>query len=266
MEKNNWCVYKHTCPNGKGYIGITGVGVDKRWGYDGRGYYGQVFYKAIKKYGWDNIKHEVLVDNISEEKAKELEKYYIEKYNTFYNGYNFTIGGEGTCGVIYTEERRRKLSKSLKGRKISDRCIEVHKAKCKPVYQIDLYTKQIIAKYDSAQNACDKLGFKRKENIINCANGRYKTAYKYIWRYVESYDPNEKYDLSFVHNNIIYQIDKESREIIQKFNYFADAEKLTGIKATNIYEVCKKNGRQQTAGGYIWCYADEKGEEYGKDA
>lgn len=115
MEKNNWCVYKHTCPNGKGYIGITGVGVDKRWGYEGRGYYGQVFYKAIKKYGWDNIKHEVLVDNISEKKAKELEKYYIEKYNTIRpNGYNIANGGEGGYLIAgYTDEEKEKLREKI---------------------------------------------------------------------------------------------------------------------------------------------------------
>lgn len=247
----------HTCPNGKKYIGITSVGIDRRWGYNGNGYIGQIFYNAIQKYGWNNIKHEILNQNISEKDAKKLEKYYIKKYDTFKNGYNFTEGGEGTCGVIYTDARREKLSKSLKGRKISERCKEVHRLRCKPVYQIDIYSKKIISVYDSAQKACDELGFKRKEGITNCANRRCKTAYGFIWRYVEEYDPNEEYNLSYVHNNNIFQIDKNTKEIIKKYNSFAEAEKETNIKATNIYEVCKENGRQQTAGGYIWRYADK---------
>ena len=36
--QNNFCVYKHTCPNGKVYIGITGKKPKHRWGKDGSGY------------------------------------------------------------------------------------------------------------------------------------------------------------------------------------------------------------------------------------
>jgi len=32
MENKNYCVYKHTSPNGKMYIGMTGQNPEKRWG------------------------------------------------------------------------------------------------------------------------------------------------------------------------------------------------------------------------------------------
>ena len=36
----------------------------------------------------------------TKEEAKELEKYYIKEYNSFrVNGYNLTLGGEGTHSV-----------------------------------------------------------------------------------------------------------------------------------------------------------------------
>ena len=56
--QNNFCVYKHTCPNGKVYIGITSKKPEYRWGKNGIGYKKQPhFCRAIPKYGWGNIKH-----------------------------------------------------------------------------------------------------------------------------------------------------------------------------------------------------------------
>ena len=55
MQDINYCVYKHTTPNNKVYIGITCKDPNSRW-RNGEGYATQkYFYKAIKKYGWDNI-------------------------------------------------------------------------------------------------------------------------------------------------------------------------------------------------------------------
>lgn len=52
-------------------------------------------YNAIQNYGWDNFSIEILEDNILNSDIDEKEKYYIKKYNTYYNGYNATEGGEG---------------------------------------------------------------------------------------------------------------------------------------------------------------------------
>lgn len=55
-----WILYRHTSPSGKVYIGITSKSVNKRWN-GGRGYKTCIyFYNAILKYGWDNIKHELM--------------------------------------------------------------------------------------------------------------------------------------------------------------------------------------------------------------
>ena len=62
-------VYVHTAPNGKRYVGITRQKLNRRWRY-GEGYKRCVyFYKAIKKYGWDNITHQVLVDGLTKSQA-----------------------------------------------------------------------------------------------------------------------------------------------------------------------------------------------------
>ena len=119
----NWTVYEHITPSGKRYIGITSDKPEHRW-KNGRGYRENTpFGKAIEKYGWDNIKHEILDTNIDEFEAKCLEEYYIFSYRTYVgfsdcNGYNCTLGGEGSLGYIASEEARKKISESNKGRTV----------------------------------------------------------------------------------------------------------------------------------------------------
>lgn len=96
---NGHIIYRHIFPNGKSYIGqcrgetIIDAG-RHRW-MKGEGYKGQKVYNAIKKYGWDNIQHEILVVAYSQEEANEKEIYYIEKYDTTNDskGYNVSKGG-----------------------------------------------------------------------------------------------------------------------------------------------------------------------------
>ena len=70
---NKYCVYKHTTPSGKVYIGITCRNPKTRWGY-GSGYKSQVFDRAIKKYGWKNIKHEIVLTGLTEQEASAKER------------------------------------------------------------------------------------------------------------------------------------------------------------------------------------------------
>ena len=53
------------------------------------------FYNALKKYGWDNFAHEIIEKDIPNDKIDEKEKYYIHYYDTYNNGYNATLGGDG---------------------------------------------------------------------------------------------------------------------------------------------------------------------------
>ena len=90
MKQDNWCLYKHTCPNGKIYFGITN-NLKKRWSAMGEQYHScKRFYYAIRKFGWVNIKHEVLIENLTQEKAGELEKKYIKD-----NAYTIALAIDG---------------------------------------------------------------------------------------------------------------------------------------------------------------------------
>jgi len=54
-----------------------------------------------------------------------MEVITIKWYNSYKNGYNSTIGGEGSIGYKHTDETKKKMSQSGKGKKLS----EEHKKK-----------------------------------------------------------------------------------------------------------------------------------------
>ena len=117
MEKEKiWKIYKHTNKiNGKCYIGITSKKyAHMRWS-KGKGYKDQVFYNAIKKYGWDNFEHEILKTCKTENEALEIEAYYILKYDSINNGYNIALSGSksGTYGRHLSEETKKMIGDAL---------------------------------------------------------------------------------------------------------------------------------------------------------
>lgn len=64
---NNWLVYVHLSPSNKIYVGITSRDPNYRW-LNGKGYTRcSKFYNAILKYGWDNIQHFIIAQNLSKE-------------------------------------------------------------------------------------------------------------------------------------------------------------------------------------------------------
>jgi group I intron endonuclease len=74
-------------------------------------------YNAIRKYGEDSFKVQVLAMAHPDDLPK-LEIDAIREHGTFgINGYNLTAGGEGTLGRSFTvsEETKAKISKTTKG-------------------------------------------------------------------------------------------------------------------------------------------------------
>ena len=131
----SYWVYVHVCPNGKRYVGITTAPKpEMRW-KEGRGYEHQLFGRAVRKYGWDNITHEVF-EVESEEEMYYAEKYLIAYYHTTESkfGYNRSIGGEsGSSGCRCSEELRKKMSEAAKERwsdpEYRKKLSEAHKGK-----------------------------------------------------------------------------------------------------------------------------------------
>tara|TARA_B100001996_G_C18601091_1_gene569881 strand:- start:51 stop:1055 length:1005 start_codon:yes stop_codon:yes gene_type:complete len=95
-------IYKITnIINDKGYVGKTENGPKKRWREHlaaARNNPIMVISKAIRKYGPENFKFEIIEECLSEDVNKK-ETYWIGKLDTFENGYNSTLGGDGAVGT-----------------------------------------------------------------------------------------------------------------------------------------------------------------------
>lgn len=109
-------IYKITnLVNGKMYIGLS-TNIAARWNQH-KSHYKKgdtILYKAMIKYGFENFIFEI-VELCPKEKLGEMEKFYIKKYRTYVGfkdckGYNATLGGEDSEGLIFTEEAKAKMS------------------------------------------------------------------------------------------------------------------------------------------------------------
>ena len=144
---DNYTVYMHISPSGKKYIGITGQSIERRWG-NGSGYKNCIsFNRAIEKYGWNNIEHEIIFNNLSKEdlyiednyvhakivvkgksisglskkdaETKEIE--LIKKYNTTDSKYGYNIENGGSTIGKHSEETKRKIGIANKGKTYPER-------------------------------------------------------------------------------------------------------------------------------------------------
>lgn len=113
-------VYKHKTPNNKIYIGITSMKPEQRWA-NGEGYKQQLlFYRAIKKYGWENIAHEVLFSDLTQEEAEQKEIILISDYQCNNPAFGYNIQNGGSLAGKHSIATKNKLSKLKKGVKFSD--------------------------------------------------------------------------------------------------------------------------------------------------
>jgi len=109
-------VYLHVSPNEKFYVGITLQEPIKRWKSGKSYYYNLHFKRSIDKYGWDSFKHYVLISGISKQIAEETEILFISTLKSNKDDYGFNISNGGFSNGKHSEQTRKKLSKSLKGK------------------------------------------------------------------------------------------------------------------------------------------------------
>jgi len=116
--------------NGKNYIGFDSNWPNRKYSHKNRctdpKYKKVKFYNAIRKYGWDNFEWKTIYQSLDSYHCKDvMENYFITEYKTYIgfhdcNGYNMTLGGDGSIGVSVSKITRQKLSMSNMGHKVSD--------------------------------------------------------------------------------------------------------------------------------------------------
>ena len=210
-------IYKITCKDtNKIYVGKSESSMETRWKEHCRaaflpshGDYNFPFHRAIRKYGLDNFIVETIDKTDDSEELKEKEKYWINFYNSYYQGYNATLGGDGqskynyddivnyylthnnsmveTCKyfqiydqVVYAALKSKEIDyKNLLKRNTPKRnknekifCVELNKT-FNSMTEIDNYFNKVV-----------------HPNIRRCLNGITKKAYGYTWKVVDNNGEN----------------------------------------------------------------------------
>ncbi|PGT01860.1 NUMOD1 domain-containing DNA-binding protein [Bacillus cereus] len=248
---HNWSVYCFTAPNGKRYVGITSLKPEYRWN-EGKGYkHNQYLYNAIEKYGWKNIKKEIIANNIPELSAKELEKFYIKEWDLMnpVKGYNKTIGGDGAPGLVRTGAANKNSREGQKG------------STTKKVLQFNI-DGTFIKEFETMTEAYRETGV-HYSKISEVCNGNRRTSGGFMWRFedierdnegnIEPAKPKQKLTQKKVFQ---YEVDGT---LIKTYVSTMEAAKVIGIDNSKICAVC--NGRRKTVKGYVFRYegSDFKG-------
>ena len=222
---STYTVYRHTAPNGKMYVGITKMRPKRRWDC-GRGYKeNEYFSHAIAKYGWDNFKHEILLEGLTVDEASLAEKIFIGYWDlTNRNkGYNLESGGVANWEI--TEETRRKISEAQIGRKASDETKRKMSEAQKKVWEDEDY-REYMSQLRKGRVFSDK-----HKNNLSIANNYRKRP--------------------------VLQIDKDSGEIINYFDCMISAAKYLSLpnpRKHHIGDCC--SGERSIAYGFRWEYAN----------
>lgn len=241
----SYTVYKHTAPNGKVYIGITAYNPMRRWGGQGNGYNKQVFHKAIEKYGWDNIKHEILFDNLSKKEALKKEIELISQYNSTKSkyGYNISVGGYATqLGRKLSLEACMKISQAKKGKPAWNKgipCAEETKNKISRATQGRIPWNKGIprTKEEKEKMSLNRKGITPWNKGIPCSEQRKKKISEAL------ISKHRGTPIFCVETNTIYYSS-------------LDAERRTGVDNSSILKCCRN--RAKTAGKLHWKFVDRE--------
>lgn len=238
-------IYKITnIINNKKYVGKTEHPPTKRW----KEHLGaarnpiMAISHAIHKYGPENFKFEVIEECLSEDVNKK-ETYWIGKLDTFENGYNSTLGGDGAIGV----KRERGA---------------VHPwAKAVDCYDLE---GNYLCTYDSMGEGAYASGVRDKKgtsNIISCIQGITFQAYGYRWA-VQG-EPLKKVNNRINRGGKVYGIHLESgRKKMWKSQADAAEEIVGNRKANNaLTHALERNDKEDTTKAQVkgwYLFRDKK--------
>lgn len=124
MSSIIYSIYKATNKiNGKHYIGFDSAWPKRKKSHVNESHqtnhrtYNTHFHRAIRKYGIGAFEWNVIYQSKNGVHClREMEPYFIKQYDSFgINGYNMTLGGEGSLGRYCSDKTKNKISNLKKG-------------------------------------------------------------------------------------------------------------------------------------------------------
>jgi len=231
-------VYKHTCPNGKVYIGISS-NYKRRW--TPSAYKNNIrWFRAINKYGWENITHEILFENLTKDEACKKEIELIAEYKSTNPkfGYNVNLGGNipYVYGKHLSEEAKQKLSKANRGRKMPPEAVEKNRQAHLGKKLSDEHKQKISEAHKGKHTGPN-----------NCTYG--KDPWNKGKKIILTEEQFEKVSKAHTKVMTLYQYDLDFN-LVNTFTTYKEAAEATGIPVRSITNnAC---GHQKSAYGFIF--------------
>ncbi len=162
-------IYKHTHrDSGRAYIGKTNDVRKRQLKHLNAAKNDSSFHyhRALRKYGENAFDTEILWEGECESEAYEQEIKLISEYDTYNNGYNMTVGGDGLgsgdkhplYGIRRSSKTKRKISEKLQGYVYSNernkKISNSHKGKSKSVDHRQNISMANIGKIHSGETKC----------------------------------------------------------------------------------------------------------------
>ena len=223
-------IYKITCKTtNKNYIGKSTISIEDRFHrhlLDAKKLDTHLA-RAIKLYGEENFEVS-LIEECEENMTllSQREIYWIDYYNSYYDGYNETKGGEGgnTCSKKSPEEMKvikEKISKSKMGGKNPNS----KKIKCKNTETNEEYIFNSLAECKNFLNETNHQFISRR------VTKKTKTLWKGIWAFAYLDEDYPEYFTSQKNSNSveINVVDLLGDNIPKKFMSFSSAERYFNV-------------------------------------
>lgn len=270
--------------NGKQYVGKTKFDINTRWiqhKSEAKRLKPNVYFvRALNKYGCDNFTVKE-IEQCSDDLLFEREKYYIKQYDTYNNGYNSTLGGEGnhkyetddilslwndgfttseiadTIGscvdticltlkandVTTTEIRSRAQSK-----------ISQYKKKAILQYSLDGI---LLNKFSCIQEAVQQTGYS-ETSIRDVCNHHRHSSNGYIWCHEDEPKSIQQLIAEIPLEKTKHPVEQYTLDgtLIKKYNSINEAAQAIGVHRSSIEDAA--SGKSFNCQGYLWKYQDDE--------
>lgn len=226
--------------NGKMYVGQHD-GSNKNY-FAG----GKLIKKAIKKYGKENFKREILVEGLfSKEELNELEIKHIKEQCVYFHeyperGYNLTKGGAGQRELKHTKKTKEFLT--------------LNSPKRIPIVQLDM-DGNYINTFSSARFASSQTNIIRS-SILRCCKEKglenNKSAGGFRWCYESDYKSGNYVIKPIWENTKEVKQYTLSGEFITNYKSAGEAAKCVGVSRNSVLNVIY--GITHTSAGFKWSF------------
>ena len=180
-------IYKIESPIGKVYIGRTNdferrIIEHKHCAFTRKS--SNTLYKAIRKYGWDNMIKEIICE-VESNQSQKIEEELIKAHNSVRKGYNDTYNGGGgsqwegkrdTDSYMQFIEKMKQISNGDKngmyGKKHSNSAIQKQKEKAKGRFSLEWYIDR-NGKEEGTRLWEERRVFLKNRNLPKDENGKF---------------------------------------------------------------------------------------------